>query len=131
MRNNNHIQGSLLLVFALVFSGSLFSAEPMTADAVKKLLTDNTMYCKNIKKDKEFINYFRKDGTVTKLLPDGTTWEGSWRVTEDGRHCQDWGIEDGECCFPIVDRGDGTYHKIEKGNPRTEFTVTGGNPKNL
>jgi hypothetical protein len=131
MANRMNLQIISLFVLALVFSGTLYSAEPMSADAVKSLLTNNTMNCMNLNKNKEFTNYYREDGTVTKLMADGLTMDGSWRVTEDGRHCQDWGMDDGECCFPIVDKGNGTYQKIEKGKPRTEFTVTEGNPNNL
>ena len=124
------MKSSLIIILALTSFGSIHAAEPMSADAIRNLLTNNTMYCKNIYKDKEFINFYREDGTVTKLLPDGEQWEGMWRVTEDGQHCQDWGTEEGECCFPIVDNGTGIYHKIDKGKPKTEFTVTKGNSKN-
>lgn len=118
-------------ILALIFSGTLFSAEPMSTDAVKSLLTNNTMYCKNIQKDSESINYYRDDGTVTKLSSKGEKIQGNWRVADDGRHCQDWGNEDGECCHPVFDEGNGTYHKTEEDNRKAEFTVTEGNPENL
>ncbi len=118
-------------ILALTFSGALSSAEPMPADAVKSLLTNNTMYCKNIQKDAEYINYFRDDGTVTKLTSKGEKIQGKWRVADDGQHCQDWGKDDGECCNPIFDEGNGTYLKTEEDNPKAEFTVTEGNPESL
>jgi hypothetical protein len=118
-------------ILALFFSGALFSAEPMSADAVKSLLTNNTMNCKNLEKNKEFTNYYRGDGTVTKLTSKGEKIQGEWRVTDDGLHCHDWGKDEEECCHPIVDQGNGTYQKIEEGKPKAEFTVTEGNPKNL
>jgi hypothetical protein len=116
-------------VCALTFSGALFPAEPMSADAVKSLLTNNTMNCTNLEKNEGFTNYFRDDGTVTKLTSGGTRKEGKWRVAEDGQHCMDWGEH--ERCNPVIDEGNGNYHKIESGNPRAEFTVTPGNPDNL
>lgn len=116
-------------VLALIFSGSLFSAEPISADAVKRLLTNNTMNCKNLRKNKTFTNYYRDNGSVTKLTLKGNKIQGKWRVTDDGKHCHDWGEE--EHCLSIIDKGNGTYQKIEAGKPRTEFTVTEGNPENL
>jgi hypothetical protein len=116
-------------VFALTFSGALFAAEPMSADAVKLLLTNNTMNCTNLEKREAFTNYFRSDGTVTKLASDGIRTQGKWRVTDDGQHCMDWGEH--ERCNPIVDEGNGIYHKTEEGKSRAEFTVTTGNPNHL
>ena len=130
MEGKNYLQ-VILLSLLMGFSGVLYPAEPMSAEALKDLLTNNTMYCKNKQKNKEFVNFYREDRTVTKRLPDGTIWEGLWRITEDGKHCQDWGAEDGECCFPIVDTGNGHYQKIDKGKPKTDFTVTKGNSENL
>jgi len=126
--DKNLIVPSILVLF---FSGSLLSAEPMSADAVKSLLTNNTMNCKNLQKNKEFTNYYRDDGTVTKLTSKGKKMQGEWRVTGNGQHCHDWGDEEGECCHPIVDLGNGTYQKIEDDEPKAEFTVTEGNPKSL
>ena len=118
-------------ILALIFSGNLFSAEPMSADALKSLLTNNTMNCKNLQKNKEFTNYYRDDGTVTKLTSNGEKKQGEWRVTDNGQHCHDWGEGEGECCHPIVDQGNGTYQKFEEGEPKAEFTVTEGNPNSL
>jgi hypothetical protein len=118
-------------ISVLFFSGSLFSAEPMSADAVKSLLTNNTTYCKNLQKNKEFTNYYREDGTVTKLTPDGKEKQGEWRVDNNGRHCIDWGEGEGECCHPIFDHGNGIYRKLEEGDPKSEFRVIEGNPRSL
>jgi hypothetical protein len=118
-------------VLFLTYCGALLAAEPMSADAVKHLLTNNTMYCKNIQKDSEFINYYRDDGTVTKLTSSGEKMQGKWRVSDDGRHCQDWGNVDGECCHPVIDLGNGNYQKTEENAAKSEFTVTEGNPEGL
>jgi hypothetical protein len=125
------IQLIVLSFFALLFSGAAFSAEPMSADALKSLLTNNTMNCKNLKKNEAFTNYYRDDGTVTKLTSNGEKLHGKWRVDDNGQHCQDWGKEDGECCNPVFDKGNGTYLKFEDSEPKAEFTVTEGNPKGL
>lgn len=128
-----HMKMQLIVLsfFALFFSGAAISAEPMSADALKSLLTNNTMNCKNLKKNEAFTNYYRDDGTVTKLTSNGEKLQGKWRVDDNGQHCQDWGKEEGECCNPVFDQGNGTYLKFEDSEPKAEFTVTKGNPKGL
>lgn len=131
MTSHINMQLIVLSILALFFSSTVFSAEPMSADGVKNLLTNNTMNCKNLRKNEEFVNYYRDNGTVTKLTSQGEIMHGKWRVTEDGKHCQDWSQEEGECCFPVVDKGNGIYQKLEDGQPKNEFTVTEGNPHQL
>ena len=116
-------------ILALAFSGSLLSAAPMSAAAIKSLLTNNTIHCKNFQKNHESRVYFRDDGTATRLNHEGEKTPGNWRVTDDGLHCVDWGEE--ERCIPVIDLGNGSYQKIEKDKPRAEFTVIEGNPDSL
>lgn len=116
----------------LMISGQLYAAEPMSADAVKSLMSNNTMNGKNLKKDKNFTNYFREDGTATKLTSKGKKWQGKWQVKDDGQHCVEWDKKKKRGgCGAIVDLGNGTYHKLEGDKPRIEFTITEGNAKNL
>jgi hypothetical protein len=115
---------------ALSLCGTVFAADVMQADAVEALLINNTLHGTNLQKDnREFTNYFRDDGTATKLTWKGKKKQGTWRVADDGTHCVDWG--DGERCNPVIDLGNGSYQKIENGEPRIEFTVTPGNPEKL
>jgi hypothetical protein len=121
-----------LTLLALFLSGGLFAAEPLSPDAIKRLLTNNTMSCKNLQKNEMFTNYYRDDGSVTKLTSTGEKIQGTWHVTDDGQHCHDWeNNEEDECCHPIYDQGNGIYQRIEDDKPKAEFTVTEGNPKNL
>jgi hypothetical protein len=122
---------SASVILTLFYSSAVYSAEPMSADAVMNLLSNNTTYCKNLQKNKEYTNYYRDDGTVIKLSPGGIKKLGRWRVSDNGRHCIDWGEEDGECCHPVIDQGNGTYRKLEEGEPKSEFRVTEGNPESL
>lgn len=126
-----NLKQTLSVILGLLLSGALYSAEPMSADAVKNLLTNNTTYCKNLQKNKEYTNYYRDDGTLIKLSPGGKKKLGKWRVSDIGRHCIDWGEEDGECCHPVFDQGNGTYKKHEEGEPKAEFRVIEGNPESL
>jgi hypothetical protein len=116
-------------ILALTCSGVLFSAESMSADEIKSLLTNNTINCKNLQKNHESTVYFRGDGAATRINHEGEMVPGTWRVTDNGRHCVDWGEE--ERCNSVVDKGNGTYQKIEDDKPMAEFTVTEGNPQNL
>ena len=126
-----NLMQTVSVILALIFSGTIYSAEPMSADAVKSLLSNNTTYCKNLQKNKEYTNYYRDDGTVIKLSSGGKKKFGKWRVSGNGQHCIDWGEEDGECCHPVFDQGNGTYQKFEEGEPKAEFRVIGGNPESL
>jgi hypothetical protein len=101
----------------------------MSAVAIERMLTNNTSNCKNLQKNHESSLYFRDDGTVTRLNHEGERIPGTWHVTDNGQYCLDWGEE--ERCNAIVDRGDGTYQKIEAGNRRAVFTLVEGNPLGL
>ena len=118
-----------LSTLALAFSGTLFSAEPMSATEIISLLTNSTINCKNLEKNHESSVHFRSDGTATRLNHEGEKIPGNWRVTDNGQHCVHWGEE--ERCNLILDQGNGIYQKIENVKPRAVFTVTEGNPMNL
>ena len=126
-----HFKLSAFTVLALVFSGHLFAADPMSSEAVKELITNNTMNGKNLYKNKQFTNYFREDGSATKLTSKGKKWQGKWHVTENGQHCVDWQRDKGDQCGVIIDLGNDTYHKMDGDKPRVEFTITEGNANNL
>jgi hypothetical protein len=124
---------ALFASFIAIFAppSLLHAAQAMTSDAIKNLMTNNTMNGKNLEKNHEFTNYFREDGTAAKLSAKGKKWRGKWRVTEDDQHCVDWGRGKGWRCGAIIDLGNNTYHKLDGDKPRIEFTVTLGNAKNL
>jgi hypothetical protein len=120
------IASSFLVLF---FSGQLPGDETMSAVAIRNMLANNTISCKNLQKNHESSVYFRDDGTATKLNHEAERVPGTWHVTDNGQHCVDWGEE--ERCNAVVDMGDGTYQKIEAGKPRAEFTLVEGNPLGL
>ena len=118
-------------IVALAFTGSLHAAQPMSTDEVRALMTGNTMNGKNLVKNLNFTNYYREDGTTTKLTAKGKKWQGTWRVTDDGQHCVEWKKKKREQCGAIIDLGNDTYRKMAGDKPRIEFTVTAGNAKDL
>lgn len=116
-------------VVVLLLSAPLPAAEQMSAEAVRELLTKNTMNGKNIKKNRNFTSYFKKDGTVTKRNHRGKLQTGYWFINDNGEHCIDWG--NGDRCGVIIDLGDNTYHIMGGNKPSVVFSITKGNSKRL
>jgi len=116
-------------VFALLFSASLLAAETMSADAIKHLLTNNTMYGKDLKQKRSFTSYFKDDGTVVMRNYRSKLKTGYWHINDKGEHCMDWGK--GDRCSVIIDLGDNTYQIKDGAKPKVKFTVTKGNAKRL
>ena len=124
MTVGDHMNLKLIVpsILTLAFSGALFATESMSADAIKSLLTDNTINCKNLQKNIESDIYFRSDGTATRFTSEGKKLHGNWRVTDDGQHCVDWGERERERFNLLVDQGSGSYQKIEDDKPRGNST---------
>lgn len=116
-------------VFTLLFSASLPAAEAMSADAIKHLLTNNTMHGKDLKQKRSFTSYFKDDGIVIKRNDRSKLKTGYWHINDKGEHCMDWGK--GDRCRVIVDLGNNTYQIMGGNKPKVEFTVTQGNTKRL
>jgi hypothetical protein len=116
-------------VLTLLFSASLFAAEPMSADEVKSLLTDNTMNGVNLEKNKKFTNFFKSDGTAIKRNAKGKMKTGKWHVNDNGEHCTNWGK--GDRCGAIIKVRENIYQKMDGDKPRVEFNTSRGNPENL
>ena len=102
----------------------------MSADEVTHLLANNTMHCSNLQKGEAFTNYFRDDGTVTKLAADGTQNPRARGVSPTMDSTVSTGASM-SVAIRLIDQGNGTYQKIEDDKPRTEFTVSEGNPNGL
>lgn len=100
---------TIAFVFAgfVLFSTGAYAAETLDADAVKKLISGNTAHglTPNGKTPKI---YFSSDGKAFRKGDDGT-FEGAWRVNDDGTQCTA-GIPGG--CAKIVRNHDGTYDRV-------------------
>ena len=103
---------AITLVFSgfVLFSTGSFAAETLDADAVKKLISGNTVdgLAPNGNTQK---NYFAPDGTTIRKIGDKLI-EGTWNVKEDGTQCVT-GMPGG--CAKIVSNGDGTYDRVVEG----------------
>jgi hypothetical protein len=116
-------------IIGMLLSAQLFAAEPMSADAVKSLPTDNTMNGINLEKNKNFVNFYKGDGTAIKRNSKGKKKTGKWYVKDNGEHCANCGKRDG--CGAIVTLGDNAYQKMDGDKPRVKFSITEGNSENL
>ncbi len=110
------------ITFALagfvLFSTGAYAAETMDADAVKKLISGNTVHglAPNGNTQK---NYFSPDGKTYRQVG-GKVLEGTWRVNDDGTQCVA-GIPGG--CAKIVRNDDGTYNRVTtEGKARLKWT---------
>lgn len=92
--------------FALFATGA-HAAETLDADAVRKLISGNTVHglAPNGNTQK---NYFSPDGKTYRQVG-GKILEGTWRVNEDGTQCVE-GMPGG--CARIVRQDDGTYDRV-------------------
>ena len=91
-------------VAAVLFSTSVYAAETLDAEAVKKLITGNTVVAKGGAQK----NYFAPDGKTYRQVG-GKIVEGTWRVEADGSQCVE-GMPGG--CAKIARNDDGTYSRL-------------------
>ncbi|MBT9613212.1 MAG: hypothetical protein IV108_08100 [Burkholderiales bacterium] len=91
----------------VLFSTWAHAGETLDAEAVKKLITGNTVdgLAPNGNTQK---NYFSPDGKTIRQVGDKLI-EGTWSIKEDGTQCVT-GMPGG--CAKIVSNGDGTYDRI-------------------
>ena len=88
----------------VLFSTWAHAGETLDADAVKKLISGNTVHANrgNLK------NYFSPDGKIYRL-EEGKISEGTWHVNGDGAQCVE-GLRGG--CAKIMRNDDGTYYRV-------------------
>jgi len=101
---------TLAVAGLLLVSTWAHAGETLNADAVKKLITGNTVdgLAPNGNTQQ---NYFAPDGTTIRKIGDKLT-EGTWSVNDDGSQCVK-GMPGG--CAKIVSNGDGTYDRVVEG----------------
>jgi len=91
----------------LLMSSGAHAAESLDADAIKQLLSGNTVHgvAPNGSTQK---NYFAPDGKTYRQVG-GKILEGTWHVNADGTQCVE-GMPGG--CAKIVRNDDGTYDRV-------------------
>lgn len=94
----------------MLFSSWAYAGETLDADAVKKLITGNTVHglgpTGGIQK-----NYFAPDGKTIRQIGEKII-EGTWSVKDDGTQCVN-GMPGG--CAKIVRNDDGTHDRVVEG----------------
>lgn len=109
---------TLALAGFVLFSAPVLASETLNAEAVKKLITGNTVHGQapngNMQK-----NYFSPDGKTYRQVG-AKILEGTWSVNDDGTQCVD-GMPGG--CAKIVRNDDGTYDRVTiEGGVRLKWT---------
>lgn len=111
---------TLTIIFTglVLFATGAYAAETLDADAVKQLISGNTVHGLFPNGDTQ-KNYFSPDGKTYRQVG-GKILEGTWRVNDDGTHCVE-GMPGG--CARIVRNDDGTYDRVTpKGSVRIKWT---------
>ena len=109
---------SFVLAGLMLSAASVYAAETLDAEGVKKLITGNTVHglAPNGNKQK---SYFSPDGKTYRQVG-GQILEGTWSVNADGTQCVD-GMPGG--CATIVRNDDGTYDRVTaSGGIRLKWT---------
>jgi hypothetical protein len=100
---------------AMIGSLTANAGEPLSAAALKALISGRTAHAEHLKRGFTFKAYFKENGEYIRYK-DGSTNEGNWRIEDDGSHCVDWGYN--ERCATMEDNGDGTYTRVLKNGKR-------------
>lgn len=110
---------SIALASAFVLGGatSALASKTLSADDVKKLITDKTVHVTRKHDGKQWKIYFAADGKGYETAGDVA---GTWEVKDSGEHCVTWAPLK---CAKVADLGNGTYARL-KGNGDVAVTWT-------
>jgi hypothetical protein len=99
------------------------AADKLSAEAVKTLLTDKTVFARQEKGRYNFTNYFAADGSAKQLTDTGEKKTGTWHVESDGTLCVTWVGDAESVCGPLIPAGAGQYKRMRV-NPRNLMSGT-------
>jgi hypothetical protein len=110
----------LTLTGFMLLSTWAHAAETLDADAVRKLISGNTVHGLTADGRTPKI-HFAADGTAIRKEEDGDTREGKWQVKDDGTQCV-IGLPGG--CAKVVRNDDGTHSRVlPDGNVPLKWTM--------
>lgn len=104
----------IAVLSAMLFSGSIIAAEPLSGDAVKALISDKTFDVRNEQKGKDLVVFDSADGRHLVYIPwkDKVSKRKWW--LDGNKHCTSH-PKRGDSCKDIVPAGNGVYHGITDG----------------
>lgn len=106
------VVGLLVGLPIVVAAGISHAGDALSADALKALLTDKTVYARQMKQNYNFTNYYAQDGSARQVTEAGEKKTGTWRVESDGALCVTW-VGDAEAnCGAVIDIGGGKYKRM-------------------
>lgn len=118
------------LNFALGLSCLLISSPLMAAGTIsdveqlKLIFNNKTAKGMHLKKNWSYHVYFATDGKVIRVTENNDRHTGTWRISDNAKHCVHFSNKDKETCRSI-DAGDkqGVYFRIRKtGEIRRKIT---------
>ena len=102
-------RASLLLSMLLLASSHTPAAEPwLSGEALTRMVSGNTAYCRHLSRPSSGRTYFAPDGTMHGIRR-GEPRSGTWHVSGDTL-CTNWGEKD--YCSRYQSDGNGGHYKL-------------------
>ena len=99
----------------MLMSTQALAEKYLTADEVQAQVVGNAMHAKHLFRDFDFTVYFDANGQTAYRRQHGTTTKTFYKFKGD-KHCIFW--MDADRCANILDNGDGTYTRVNKGGKK-------------
>ena len=111
---------SMMLALASAFT--LFSITPqavagdMVTDAseLKNIFSNKTTSGTFLKKDGSYDVYFAANGSLSRVFTDGEKESGTWRISDDGKHCVQFEGKPENCRGILAGNRDGVYFRTKE-----------------
>jgi len=127
---------AFLAVLFLLFSNTSNASNPLSKEALEKLIAGNTAEGQAVRWKKGMTWYFHKTGKIKKFDEHGNRGKGEWIVNDDGNLCVKFKHVK-ERCRAVVPRADGGYDIYGTDNPEADELkwtferILPGNPHDL
>ena len=104
------------LLISLFFVLSASAGEDISDPGkLKEIFTNKTAKGVFLTKDLSFNVFFAPDGKLERVTDDGDKHTGTWRITDDGKHCVHFSHQDSENCQVIrTGNRDGVYIRMKE-----------------
>lgn len=101
-------------------SAAAWAGTPLSGEQIRQLVSGNTVDAQA--KSGDVKVYYGLDGSsLTRAESNGRITKGFWRISEAGEICS-LRPPGKESCGPVVNNGDGTYHRMDGNTVRGVWT---------
>ena len=111
--------GLVLTIASLLFCSQALSGEIISdPEKLAQIFTNKTAKGTHLKKDFSYDVFFAADGKVERVTEDGDKHSGTWRISDDGKHCVHFSNKSSENCQIIKagNRDDVYFRMKQKGD---------------